>query len=531
MTAPSLLETHPHEFGAHLLFTEYDLKPYFAARNSIQEHDGGGSDLATFEHNERTYTITFSYQSSGIAPREDDEINEVHEYRIRVHEVDAPERKASFLIQPRWASMETKEGKPIPTPDVLAVNVKTQGANIEPDAYPTLLRKAARRLDINAQYFEEVHDYSTIYDAARYVRIREQKSRKIHSRNGVLKRTGELVAETDYRKLVQDDRKKSGYYHTVTFSSDGAQRLLRHRYAKEIKHYHTKHPDSFDEDSPLRHPKLETSFQKSKNKSGAVPWHERDRLKRELEEQILNLLGWTGLPLRDDGYTYISDGYHDVDESERDLQLIDDPTPEIRDEQDALVVQKLRDMNESDVEVIDEIVTDGGAKPAEIADETEYHISTIYRALKRLEELVERGEDGVRVASRHLAQRLHDAVQDAEEVLKQTVDKAARALDMSEKELDRRGSALVRWMQEYGGEIEDPENEVPMVEIRNLTGTDIKEAVRELLRAWEKVGKSKRRLKLGTVAYDHPRLDRKAVSDIGGVANRRGTIPAKSRRR
>jgi hypothetical protein len=85
-------------------------------------------------------------------------------------------------------------------------------------------------------------------------------------------------------------------------------------------------------------------------------------------------------------------------------------------------------------------------------------------------------------------------------------------------------------MQEYGGEIEDPENEVPMVEIRNLTGTDIKEAVRELLRAWEKVGKSKRRLKLGTVAYDHPRLGTKTVSDIRAVANRRGTLTSKSRR-
>ncbi len=211
----SLLKTHPHEFGAHLLFTEYDLKPYFAVRNSVQKFDGGGSELAEFEHNERTYTVTLGYQESGLAPRKDDQIDEVYEYKIHLEEVGAPERKAHFLIQPRWANMKTKEGKPVSTSDVLGVNVKTQGAKIEPDEYPTLLRKAARRLDINPRYFEDVHDYSAIYDAARYVRVHENKSNKIHSTGGVMQCIGELIADTDYRALVEDSRKKDGYYHAL----------------------------------------------------------------------------------------------------------------------------------------------------------------------------------------------------------------------------------------------------------------------------------------------------------------------------
>jgi predicted transcriptional regulator len=424
--------------------------------------------------------------------------------------------------------MKTKEGKSISTPDILGVALNSQGANVEPDGYPVLLRKAARRLDINPTYFENPHDYSTIHKAARYVRVREEKSRKIHAQNGVLKRISELIADADYRKFVADDTKVNGYYHTLTFSSEGAQRLLEHRYSKEIKHYHPKHPDSVDEDSPLQHPKLEVSLKTKRNDTGGVSWHRRDRLKQELDEQVLNVLGWEGLPLHDDGYTYISDGYHEVDESDRNLHLIEDPTPQIRNEQDAIVAQKLRGINDSDVSVIEEVVEKGRAKPDEVADETGYHISTIYRAVNRLEGLLEKKKDGIEVTSRYLAERLNDAVQEAEETLKQTAETAARMLDMSEKEMERRGSALLDWMQAYGGEVKDPENDLPYVKIDRLNGAEPKKVVRKLIRAWEAVGRSTRRLKMGTVKYEHPQLNKTVIADISAVAERRGTKSSKS---
>jgi type I restriction enzyme S subunit len=53
-----------------------------------------------------------------------------------------------------------------------------------------------------------------------------------------------------------------------------------------------------------------------------------------------------------------------------------------------------------------------------------------------------KNENGsVKLASQHLAERLNDAVEDAEETLKQTAETAAQMLDMSEKEVERRGSA------------------------------------------------------------------------------------------
>ncbi len=104
-----LLETNPHEFGVKLLFTEYDLKPYFAVRSAVQEHDGGGSELATFEHNDRTYAVSLGYFPSCFAPREEVDIDKVYEYDLHVEEVGAPERKVHYQMSPRWANMKTTD--------------------------------------------------------------------------------------------------------------------------------------------------------------------------------------------------------------------------------------------------------------------------------------------------------------------------------------------------------------------------------------------------------------------------------------
>jgi predicted transcriptional regulator len=188
-------------------------------------------------------------------------------------------------------------------------------------------------------------------------------------------------------------------------------------------------------------------------------------------------------------------------------------------------------MNDSDLAVVDKLVTDGCAEKTEIADESGYHLSTVYRAIERLKGLVKNDNGSVKLASQHLAERLNDAVEDAQETLKQTAETAAHMLDMSEKEVERRGSALLNWMRAYGGEIKDPEDGLPQVEIDRLNGTDPKEAVRELLRAWDAVGRSKRRLKLGEVKYEHPRRNQPVFADIGAVANRRGTSSPSSRSR
>jgi len=79
--------------------------------------------------------------------------------------------------------------------------------------------------------------------------------------------------------------------------------------------------------------------------------------------------------------------------------------------------------------------------------------------------------------------------------------------------------------------VEDREDSLPRVKLNHLSGTEVIEAVGELLRSWDKVGRSTRRLRLGMVEYDHPHLDKTTVFYISPVEDRRGVIPAENQRR
>jgi len=487
----SLLKTHPHEFGANLLFIEHDLAPYWAFRSVISDHGGGASEVVTVEHEGRSYDVSLGHQKGGLAPRPDDDIQTVYEYRVHLEERGNPERKADFLIQPRWSNMRTTEGKSASTPDILGVNVKTQGANIEFKEYPSLLRKASARLGVNMQYFEDVHDYSTVYDAARYVRVRDGKSDTIYGTNGTLRRVRELVADTGYTKLVSDGTETDGYYHTVTFGNEGAQDLLDHRYAKEIKHYHVKNPQNVE--GALKHPKVEAAYQNSKC-NHTVKWSDLDDLNRELDEALLNILVWSDLPYRDDGFTYIDDRYHENENVARDRQVVSDPTPELRDEQEARVIQHLRGMTDSDVQVLDKLVSDGGTATAtELEDETDYSLATVYRALNRMDSLVSHEKGEIRVASEYMARRLNDAVQAAQDRVRDALELGAEVVEETAADLERRGGALREWMTTYGVELEDDPEKRAEIKVEHQNGRDIKEILREGLNAWKYAGRDAHR--------------------------------------
>jgi hypothetical protein len=490
----SLAKTHPHEFAANIIFAADDLGPYWAARSRIRDLDGGEDDLGTFLHNAREYSVSLGYQNSGLAPRPEDDIEEVHEYRLHIHQIGAPERKADFLIQPRWANMRTEDGKTVSTPDLLGVNVKTQGANIEFAEYVELLRKAANVAGIRGTYFnaDKIHPYSNVYDAARYVRVRRSKSGKVYGVNGTLRRIRELVSEEGYSKLVSDDREINGYYHTATFDSDGARELLDQRYAKEIKHYHPENPRSDDSD-PLYHPKVEASYQNSKD-DFTVKMNDLEGLSRELDATVLNVLSWSDLPTSDDGYHLIDDHYHENENVKRNRQIIKDPTPQLRDEQNARVIQHLRGINESDYEVMRELVSDGGeVSTKELEDRTGRDISTIYRALDRMDDLVHNDNGAVSVASSYMKERLNDAIQNAEEQLENALELSAEVVETATDELERRGGALREWITTYGVDIEDREDDRMEMKIGKENGRDIKKILREGRKAWKRAGREERR--------------------------------------
>lgn len=313
MTAAETISPAPHEVGGNLIFTDDDLAPYFALDAVVK--DAGGSRTAEFEYDGERFEATLSYQQSGLAPRDDPgfQLESVREYRIHVvADDDLGERKANYQVAPRWPDMETTDGDPVETPDITGVNVQIQGSKLRLDAYPELLRRAADALDVNPGYFQRIHGYSNIYTYEEYVRINRDKSEKVVGMNGPLRRIFEYVGGAgEFRELREDDRGIEGYHHRVKLDSKGAETLLSgHSLGKKIKHYHPKYARSdADGDDALAHPKMGVTYQSNLTDEGAVRWRDRDDLRREVEETLLNVLAWSGLPTRADGEVYVGDAY------------------------------------------------------------------------------------------------------------------------------------------------------------------------------------------------------------------------------
>jgi len=491
--AETYLDPAPHECGANLIFTEHDLQPYFALDRVTK--DAGGSTSTWFRSEGEVYEATLYYQDgTGLKPPDRDEfrLDEVREFRIRVAARDGTgERKASFHIAPRWPDMESKGDAPNPsTPNITGLNVRVDGSNIALESYPGLLRQSASALGVNARYFRSLHSYSNIFAFERYVRVDRDRARKVVGSNSPLQRIFEHVAgDAKFRELREDDRDIEGYHHRVKLDSAGVAQLIEgHSLGKKIKHYHPKHVRD-DPDDPLFHPKVGVSLQKNANADGSVSWSDREILVRELDETLLNLLSWAGLPVRADSSVYVADAYFSVRETARELSLIADPTPEIRREQESLVEVALTEANpnSNDAETM-QAVADGGRTPEEIAAEVGCSKRTIYRVVDRLSGILSRSQGTVAFASDYLA----DAVQRA-------LGDVADALD-KDGDSDGEGSAFDAWRHRYGVEWEDPPDARLQLRIGRVS-EDVKALLREGYQAWIEAGRNPRRFDTAKFSY------------------------------
>lgn len=147
----SHVATAPHECEGNLIFTENGLSPYWTTAKLLTTgFDGHASEMED-DINGENWTLSLSYQKSGIKPRLQDDIGGDRLYEFRISATGQGERKANFLIQPRFAEMRHYEtGERISTPfDHLAVdegiNVRFAGSNLEPDEYLALLPSSSRR--------------------------------------------------------------------------------------------------------------------------------------------------------------------------------------------------------------------------------------------------------------------------------------------------------------------------------------------------------------------------------------------------
>lgn len=529
-----------HEFVANLLFDEDGLSPFFAADSRVK--DGDGSQVAEFETDGETWVAKLYFQESGLVhpglttPQGTEwRLEEMREFRIAVfrHPDEDPvaleggevQQKFNAHIAPRWHGMESEndEGKrsEIPVPDGFAegVNVKVSGSNIDFSRYHDLLQLAANAVGISARYFASPHPYSNIVDAERYVRVHRDASGPVHARDGPIASMNYLLENdrSGYRKLVQNDddihgRNLPGYYHTVTLGPSRVREAFdTHRLPKEVKHYYAREAKSKNSEDALAHPKVGASYQVSRWDE-TLRFDDLETLNEELSQTVLSVLLEAGLeisPVNGPGPFVTCDAYWQPDLTDENPDPVSLDLTHIRHEQESVVVRHLADGGFSPVEwsTIEHLVADGGSvSPKEIAEDGGHHIDSVYRALERLEEMVDRKYGEVALKSDYVAELVHDAVKEAKESTRRAVATAAKSMEAARRGKSRAMEKFVAWTARYGVDVSNRMDalEVDLGELDPDADASPKMLVQKALQMWTDANQDPARFRMGTVRYSRP---------------------------
>lgn len=228
---------------------------------------------------------------------------------------------------------------------------------------------------------------------------------------------------------------------------------------------------------------------------GAVAWHdcpgEVDRfdLQEELERFLYHGPYWADLPLEPDPTVYVEDEYFSLEATERDLDLVEDPTDELEVQQQDLAVAQILDADLTDKQeaTVRETMDNGGVREIdELANEAGVSESTVRRTFRKLDQLVEIAAGKVRPADRVVA----DKVRDVFASIDQMTDQGMRALrGMGGRgELVDEDSALGKWARRYGVQVDESDPDaievaINLGELTEYQATKLIRAGREAARA------------------------------------------------
>jgi hypothetical protein len=459
------------------------LRTYFGLNSLQKEHDFAehGRLRVGLEHEGDELTVAFGFKDCAIAPADHPEfrLDEVHEYLVYVYPAaynsyeDAKSEgraRAYYRLSPRWPDLETADdAKPISNPhDIAGFDVEVAGTNFRFDRYPELLHAALGRL-ADRQGFrfnsytpirpddlhpDRMHESSNVTDAELYVRVDRDLTGQVYAFDGTLHRISMLLGEErgGYAKTVRDDRECEGHYHVATIGTMRAGELLGgHELGKEFKHYHMKDPDAV-EGTPLAHPKIGCALQNSTT-DDTVYWSDLDRLERELDEGILNVLQWSDLPTEVGSGAFVADDYFEPTSSRRFRKLVDERLPRLKAQQHQAVWSVVGNMTETDQLLVDRLLTDGGQQsPADLADAIDRHLDTVYTALQRLGPIVEHTYGEVQLASKYVAQEVLKRIEGAKDAVQQSLRQSAS--DLVRANLFGDGDdPWSRWLDRYGVQV------------------------------------------------------------------------------
>ena len=473
------VEPRVHAFGAHLLFSQPDvteqdhpgsLAPYDAIVSQYEPTIA--DDVGSFVFDDELWEINpdkTRYWSGGIAApgRPYETFNE---YQIAVRAQDGlGERKATLQFRPSIPDARTADGERIGSmPEDLPYGLRVQAnsSNLEPDEVIPLIRRLAEEMDINSHYFADecVHETSNAYQMEMYLRLdRDAGEQHVAGKGAVLDQLA-LFGSNNRGKgeYKWDNEKVIGHRNAVTLDEFTWEKLTdkQQRIAKLVKYYHPEFARSEEtsaDDDPLSDPKLELQWNKEYSNRSSVPWDDEDAfdvdsLRRELDESMLNVLLWSGLPTRADPRVYTPDHYFDADESERDLDLVENRMPSVQEgEEEQAVAHFARgDASEGERSVL-AALTDGGdnADVERLADMSDTSRSTVYRAADKFDDLVEVADAKMSFEDGVIREKFQDLLNTFEDVTEWVVG-GVRQLASEESSMIDQDSALARWARRHG---------------------------------------------------------------------------------
>lgn len=542
--------TAPHEIHATLWYPG-TLAPYWALSGAMLGAPFEGSNefdvqLPTKPDGRlENWTFDVYYSQGKIDPLDRFGIeNSRGMYEWRLVGRGEGERKASFHIRPRFAGMKhVDSGESIDTPwqgfwpelddlddqDTEGVDVVAQGSNVEPDRYPYILHGIVDHVisqagnHWNDSYLKPSqingnHSKISVYE--RYVRLTRTFAKKLTHKGSYFWRlmyhlAGEQGAEMEFRV---DNSEIIGYNHRMLLTKSAARKLPGQRFGKQLKVYQPQHVRKSEDGDPLYHPKFGALFKKGKNdessiklNTSGVAWKDREDLTRELEGTIINTLEHSGVPT-DNSIAFVPDDHFQATTTDDPVQLVEDVTPELEAEQEAIIVKTFRDLTDADLDILDQLAGDGGeAHYEDIADDTGRSVSTIYRAIERMNEIVESNNGYVRAKSQKLLDDLGEILSVTKQQQEATIKAASQLLDLDERVIGRLSASMKKWLAKYAAELEADDDgrirlkiESIMSRLRYGDHPHIGEVLTDGLTAWAATGNDAVEFRNGVVEYRTP---------------------------
>lgn len=495
------LDVQVHRLAANLMFDDHGLSPYHGMVSAFDpDHD---QYLDNFGALNSDFSVENSVFWNGKLADPDGQIDDgLYEFKYGLWEHDdVGDRGADLTFRPGYPEathVETGDligGIPNSCPESLRVQV--EATNLTKIEVLRLMRAFGQHIGLNSDYFRDAHEWSSIYGLETYVRPhRDSALGNIVGKGGVLEHIAEFsngrgkgVHKWDHEEII-------GKYEAVSLDPDSWERLIPDQtLAKRLKCYQPYHVRSEEsDDDPLYHPKLECQYWKGYYPDGddSLDWSGYDYAVEELKQTTLNALNWAEFPLHPDDDVYVADAYFDVEESDEEVEIVSNPMPDLKEQEQQTAKESLMDPDAttSEWEVL-AAMTDGGPRNyQELAEESGTSSSSVYRAGEQFDDIIEIIDGEVRF----LDEVVHETISGIVERLEAAKDNAfesihrvaQRASPLSRS--DGEPSALEKWANRHGITARKTHDNLEFELERAVSEREIQKIVRAGLEAAEASG-------------------------------------------